>query len=89
MTSGRVVMLAATIVASFGLQAVPARADDPGRRACYADAQRLCRPEMQSLSRRRVELCLWTHLAQTTPVCDATILQIRAQRQAAALSRQH
>ena len=59
-------------------------ADDPARRACHADAVRLCPAEMHSLSRRRVELCLWARVSQTTPVCHAMILTIHAQRQAAA-----
>lgn len=61
-----------------------ARADDPARRACYADAVRLCRAEVHSLSRRRVELCLANRIAQTSPPCHSMILTIRAQRLAAA-----
>ena len=60
-----------------------AHADDPARRACYADAVRLCSPEMHSLSRRRVELCLANRINQTTPTCHAMILTVRAQRAAA------
>lgn len=68
------------------LLTVPATAlaDDPARRACYPDAVRLCRAEVHSLSRRRVELCLATHVDQTTPNCHAMILAIRTQRAAAA-----
>ena len=67
--------------------AAPAHADDPARRACYADAVRLCSPEMHSLSRRRVEMCLANRIAQTTPTCHAMILTVRARREAAAAHR--
>ena len=63
---------------------VAALADDPARRACHADAVRLCPAEVHSLNRRRVELCLWARVNQTTPVCHAMILTIHAQRAAAA-----
>ena len=62
----------------------PTRADDPARRACYADATRLCSSEVHSLSRRRVEICLASHVNQTTPTCHAMIETIRAQRATAA-----
>lgn len=57
-----------------------ARADDPQRKACLADARRLCRPEMKSLSRKRVELCLARRVAETTPPCHAMIDRVRAER---------
>jgi hypothetical protein len=88
---GKLATIGTTLGAALLLSLpVAARADDPARRACFADANRLCPAEVHSLSRHRVELCLAAHEAQTSPVCHAMIETIRAQRTAAAAaSRGH
>ncbi|WP_174293424.1 hypothetical protein [Sphingomonas bacterium] len=60
-----------------------ALAEDPARRACYADAKRLCPEAVHALSRKRAEVCLAAKIDQTSPGCHAMILKVRAQRAAA------
>lgn len=55
-------------------------ADDPAKKACFADAKRLCPAEVKSLSRHKVELCLNRQVEKTTPGCHAMILKVRADR---------
>ena len=63
--------------------AAPAAAPDIGKRACAKEARRLCPAEMRSFSRKRVEACMIVKIDQTSAVCHATMLQIKAQREAA------
>ncbi len=65
-------------------QAVAAPDADPGKKACVQEARRLCPAEMKSLSRKKVEACMIAKIDQTSPVCHAAMLRIRAERQAAA-----
>ena len=58
-------------------------AQDLGKRACAKEARRLCPAEMRSFSRKRVEACMIVKIDQTSAVCHATMLQIKAQREAA------
>ena len=60
-------------------QAAPA---DIGKRACAKEARRLCPAEMRSFSRKRVEACMIVKIDQTSAVCHATMLKIKAQREA-------
>lgn len=64
----------------------PARASepDPGKKACVQEARRLCPAEMKSLSRKKVEACMIVKIDQTSPVCHAAMLRIKAQREASA-----
>lgn len=66
--------------ASGPAQAAP----DLGKRACAQEARRLCPAEMRTFSRRRVELCMIAKIDQTSPVCHAAMLRIKAEREAAA-----
>ena len=68
------------IAASGTAQAAP----DLGKRACAQEARRLCPAEMRSFSRRRVELCMIVRIDQTSPICHAAMLRIKAEREAAA-----
>lgn len=59
-------------------------APDLGKRACAQEARRLCPKEMGSFSRKRVEACMITKLDQTSPICHAAMLRIKAEREAMA-----
>jgi hypothetical protein len=72
-------------LAAIGLAAlatVPASAADPGRKACFADAKRLCPAQVNAFKRKAVEACMIQHIAETSPTCHATMLVIRDQRAA-------
>jgi hypothetical protein len=62
-------------------------AADPGRKACAVEARTLCPAEMRSLSRKKVEACMIVKIDQTSPVCRAAMLRIKAEREAAATRR--
>jgi hypothetical protein len=65
--------------------AFPAGAQqDPGKKACAKEARRLCAAEMRTFSRKRVEACMIARIDQTSPVCHAAMLRIKAEREAAA-----
>ena len=70
--------MAALILAATAAQA----AEDIGKRACAKEARRLCPAEMRSFSRKRVEACMIVKIDQTSAVCHATMLKIKAQREA-------
>ncbi len=57
---------------------------DPGKKACVQEARRLCPAEMKSLSRKKVEACMIAKIDQTSAVCHAAMLRIKAQREASA-----
>ncbi len=71
----------AGVVFPVASQAAP----DPGKKACVQEARRLCPAEMKSLSRKKVEACMIAKLPQTSPVCHAAMLKIKAEREAQAL----
>lgn len=74
----------------IGLVAIPFAAHakpDPGRKACAQEARRLCPTEMKSLSRKKVEACMIAKITQTSPVCHAAMLKIKAEREAAGAVR--
>lgn len=71
---GTLALLAAT------LSAAVAHADDPARKACYADAKRLCPEAVHALSRKQAEVCLAAKIDQTSPGCHTMILKVREQR---------
>lgn len=56
---------------------------DPGKKACVKEARLLCPAEMKSLSRKKVEACMIAKIEQTTPVCHAAMLRIKAERETA------
>jgi hypothetical protein len=55
-------------------------AADPGKKACATEAKTLCPAEMRTFSRKKVEACMIAKIDQTSPLCHATMLQIKAQR---------
>lgn len=55
-------------------------AADPGKKACAAEARVLCPAEMRTFSRKKVEACMIAKIEQTSPLCHAAMLQIKAQR---------
>ena len=74
-------LLAMAVLIGFGGTAQAAQ--DIGKRACAQEARRLCPAEMRSFSRKRVEACMIVKIDQTSAVCHATMLKIKAQREAA------
>ncbi|WP_246865861.1 hypothetical protein [Novosphingobium sp. SG720] len=81
--AARVVLSLGAIVLGMG-EAAAAPQADPGKKACVQEARRLCPAEMKSLSRKKVEACMITKIEQTSPVCHAAMLRIKAEREAAA-----
>ena len=75
----RFLAIAALLFSATAATAAP----DIGKRACAQEARRLCPAEMRSFSRKRVEACMIVKLDQTSAVCHATMLKIKAQREAA------
>jgi hypothetical protein len=73
----------AAAMALFGASGSAQAAPDPGKRACAQEAKRLCPAEMRSFSRRRVEACMIAKIDQTSPICHAAMLRIKAEREAA------
>lgn len=75
----RAALLPLAVVAVGGIaQAEP----DPGKKACVAEARRLCPAEMKSMSRKKVEGCMIAKIEQTSPICHAAMLKIKAEREA-------
>lgn len=72
-----VTLLLASAVGSTAARAV---AEDVGKKACMADARRLCSAQVKALDRAGAEHCLFLKLDQTTPNCHDTILAIVKQR---------
>ncbi len=73
-------MVCAMLIAPGAAAAAP----DLGKRACAQEARRLCPKEMASLSRKRVEACMIAKVEQTSPICHAAMLRIKAEREAMA-----
>ena len=73
----------AAALALFGSGGSAQAAPDLGKRACAQEAKRLCPAEMRSFSRRRVEACMIAKIDQTSPICHAAMLRIKAEREAA------
>lgn len=74
---------ASTLLAGAGQGALLPQSD-PGKKACVAEARRLCPAEMKSLSRKKVEACMIEKIDLTSPTCHAAMLRIKAQREASA-----
>ena len=70
-------------IALFAVSGSAQAAPDLGKRACAQEAKRLCPAEMRSFSRRRVEACMIAKIDQTSPICHAAMLRIKAGREAA------
>ncbi len=73
---------------AFVLSATASRADPSvegaGKKACVAEARRLCPAEMKSMRRKRVEACMIAQIDRTSAACHAAMLQIKAEREASA-----
>ena len=54
---------------------------DAGKRACVAEARRLCPAEMKTFSRAKVEACMIGKIDQTSATCHAVMLQMKAERE--------
>jgi hypothetical protein len=73
----------ALVVIGVGGAAVAAHAEpDLGKKACAHEARQLCPAEMKTLSRKRVEACMIAKIEQTSPICHAAMLRIKAEREA-------
>ena len=81
------VLGAGALVLASAVPAIAHAAPDPGRKACAREARKLCPAEMKSLSRKKVEACMIAKIGQTSPVCHAAMLKIKAQREAAVAKR--
>ena len=66
-----------------GFSGPASAATDPGKKACVQEAKRLCPAAMKSMSRKKVETCMITKIAETSAVCHAAMLKIKVQREAA------
>jgi hypothetical protein len=72
--------IGALLLWSASVPAVQAQSD-PGKKACAKEARLLCPAEMKSMSRKKVEACMIVKIAQTSPVCHAAMLRIKAERE--------
>lgn len=72
----------ATLLAFAGNFGIAQAAEDLGKKACAQEAKKLCAKEMRSFSRKKVEACMITKIDQTSPVCHAAMLRIKAEREA-------
>lgn len=78
MTFARLSFVAFSLASLNTASAAPVA--DPGKKACAAEARVLCPAEMRSFSRKKVEACMIARIDQTSPLCHAAMLQIKAQR---------
>ena len=72
----------ATLLAFAGNFGTAQAAEDLGKKACAQEAKRLCAAEMRSFSRKKVEACMIVKIDQTSPLCHAAMLRIKAEREA-------
>jgi len=72
----------ATLLAFAGNFGTAQAAEDLGKKACAQEAKRLCANEMRSFSRKKVEACMIAKIDQTSPICHAAMLRIKAEREA-------
>ena len=72
----------ATLLAFAGNFGTAQAAEDLGKKACAQEAKRLCAKEMRSFSRKKVEACMIVKIDQTSPICHAAMLRIKAEREA-------
>lgn len=80
--------LALAVMAAALVTAAPAQAaPDEGKRECLQDAKTLCAKEMRSFSRKKVQVCLIAKIAQTSPMCHATMLKLKAEHDAAVVGK--
>ena len=88
MPSRRCPLMSLAVLSAVLLVAAPASAaPDEGKRACLSDAKVLCKAEMRSLSRKKVQACLIAKIEQTSPVCHTTMLKLKAVHEAATAAK--
>ncbi|WP_347091822.1 hypothetical protein [Sphingomonas parapaucimobilis] len=80
------VLIASALLSPLTVGVAQAQSD-PGKKACVAEARRLCPMEMKSMSRKKVEGCMIQKIDQTSPTCHAAMLRIKAEREAVAARR--
>ena len=81
-------LISLAVLSAALLVAAPAQAaPDEGKRACLSDAKVLCKAEMRSMSRKRVQACLIAKIEQTSPVCHTTMLKLKAAHEAATAAK--
>ena len=76
-------LLAFAVTGTSAQAATDGGKPDSGKKECAQEARRLCPAEMRSFSRKRVEACMIAKIDQTSPVCHAAMLRIKAERDAA------
>ena len=82
------IIAVSAVLLPVAMSAATAQAEsDQGKKACVAEARRLCPMEMKSMSRKKVEGCMIQKIDQTSAVCHAAMLRIKAEREAAATRR--
>ena len=57
---------------------VSLQAADPAKKACMADAKRLCPDAIKAMSRSRARACLIVKVEQTSPTCHSFMLKAEA-----------
>lgn len=72
---------ALVVIALAGTAAAAHAEPDLGKKACAHEARQLCPAEMKTLSRKRVEACMIAKVEQTSPICHAAMLRIKAERE--------
>lgn len=73
------VPLLAVVIGASPVMMQAARAEDAGKKACLADAKRLCPDAIRAMSRSRARACLITKIEQTSPECHSYMLKARAE----------
>lgn len=82
------ILAVSAVLLPVAMSAATAQAEpDQGKKACVAEARRLCPMEMKSMSRKKVEGCMIQKIDQTSAVRHAAMLRIKAEREAAATRR--
>jgi hypothetical protein len=76
----RTAYLASLLAIAAVASVTPASAADQGRKACFADAKRLCPAQVKAFNRKAAEACMIQRIEETSPTCHATMLAIRDQR---------
>lgn len=71
------------VLALLGMATAAHATPDLGKKACAQEARRLCPAEMRSLSRKRVEACMIVKIDQTSEICHAAMLRLKAEHDAA------
>lgn len=77
-------LIGLSLVAALAPAPLAQAQSDPGKKACVAEARRLCPAEMKSMSRKKVEGCMIRRIDDTSPTCQSAMLRIKAEREAKA-----